>query len=359
MGKLKYFAALAALPGLAAAQRAPQDVSAGLESLPIERMCDAEGAIGYKFGATDGPPKIMDMPGVTDMRLNPAFAPFERAGIDSTTWSNRIYAANYVARFADTAAALAAIQTIAARFERLGWSADRGTTDEAAAERTTMSYIAPGAGEVHLYWPAGAAGAGRGDGVRIELTRLGTEVTFSCRSLPVFADHVQEALGRLPDGIPKPSAPILPLPKRPDAALCADPAQRAELFASRPEDSELMRYVVQRTKFRERLVTWKMDRLRKSGKLTDEQMTRLIMVSLDSPAAAKGAKAGLELLGDMLGQLDAVVAAGRAKDETASCGAVVKLVELTEKIGAAVDPQWTAMEAAVDREAARLGIGLE
>ena len=359
MGKLKYFAAFAALPGLASAQGMPQEVRAGLESLPIERMCGAEGALGYKFGATDGPPKIMNMPGATDMRLNPQFAPFERAGIDSTTWSNRIYATNYVARFADPATALAAIQAIAARFERLGWSTDRGTTDAAASERTTMSYIAPGAGEVHLYWPAGAAGAGRTDGVRIELTRLGTEVTFSCKSLPDFANHVQEALGRLPDGIPRPTAPVLPLPKRPDAALCADPAQRAKLFASRPEDSELMRYVVQRTKFRERLVAWKVDRLRKSGKLTDEKMMQLIMSSLDSPAAAKGAKAGLDLLGDMLGQLDALAAAGRAKDETASCHAILKLVDLTEKIGAAVDPQWTSMEAAVDKEAARLGIRLE
>ena len=359
MGKLKYFAALAALPAMASAQGTPQEGRQGLESLPIERMCGAEGAIGYKFGATDGPPKMMNMPGATDLRLTPEFAPFERAGIDSTTWSNRIYAANYVARFADPAAALAAIQTIAARFERLGWSADRGTTDEAASERTTMSYIAPGAGEVHLYWPAGAAGAGRTEGVRIELTRLGTDVTFSCKSLPIFADHVQEALGRLPDGIPKPTAPVLPLPKRPDAALCADPAQRAELFASRPEDSELMRYVVQRTKFRERLVTWKMDRLKKSGKLTDEKMMQLIMASLDSPAAAKGAKAGLDLLDDMLGQLDAIAAAGRAKDEPGSCRAILKLVELTEQIGAAVDPQGTAMETAVDQEAARLGIRLE
>ncbi len=359
MGKLKFFAALAALPGMASAQGTPEERRAGLETLPIERMCGAEGAIGYKFGATDGPPKMMDMPGATDLRLDPAFAPFERAGINSTTWSNRIYAANYVARFADPAAALAAIRTIAERFERLGWSADRGTTDEAAADRTTMSYIAPGPGEVHLYWPAGAAGPDRTDGVRIELSRLGPEVTFSCKSLPVFADHVQEALGRLPDGIPKPTSPVLPLPKRPDAALCADPAQRAELLASRPEDSELMRYVVQRSKFRERLVTWKMDRLRKSGKLTDEKMMQLVMTSLDSPAAAKGAKAGIDLLGDMLGQLDAVAAAGRAKDEAASCRAIVKLIELTEKIGEAVDPQWTAMEAAVDKEAARLGISLE
>jgi len=359
MGKLKYFAALAALPGLAGAEVTPRQADAGLESLPVERMCGAEGAIGYRFGATDGPPKMMAMPGATDMRLDPIFAPFERAGIDSTTWSNRIYAANYVARFADPAAALAAIQAIAKRFERLGWSADRGTTDEAASERTTMSYVAPGPGEVHLYWPAGAAGADGGDGVRIELSRLGTEVTFSCKSLPFFADHVQEALGLLPDGIPRPSAPLLPLPARPDSRLCADPARRAELFASRPEDSELMRYVVQRTKFRERLVTWKMDRLRKSGKLSDAQMMKLVMSGLDSPAAAKGGQAALDLLGDMLGQLDAVAAAGRAKDEAASCRAVVALIELTEKIGVAVDPQWTAIETAVDKEAARLGIRLD
>lgn len=359
MRKLKYLAALAAFPGLAAAQGAQQGPLATLETLPIERMCSAEGAIGYAFGATDGPPKLLDMPGMTDMRLNPAFAPFERAGIDSTTWSNRIYAANFTARFADSTTAVAAIQSIAGRFERLGWTADRGTSDEDAYERSTMSYIAPGTGEVHLYWPAGAVGADRKDGVRIELTRLGGEVTLSCKSLSLFADHVQEALGRLPDGVPKPAAPVLPFPRRPDPALCADPARRAELFASRPEDNELMRYVVQRTKFRERLVTWKMDRLRKSGKLSNEQMFELLSASLGEPAASKGMRDGLGLIGDMLGQLQAIAAAGEAKDDGASCRAVAKLIDLIEQIGAAVDPQWTAMEAAVEKEAARLGIRLD
>ena len=299
-----WLAALAGMAAVSAAQTGGDASADPLEAVPIERMCGAEGVLGYRFGGTDSPPKLVDFPGTTPLRLPPAFAPFARAGIDSTKWSNRTYAATYEAELADDDAALAAIERLAGRFERLGWTAERGVSDEDAAERATMTYTPPGRGEVHLYWPAGATGPDRRDGVRIALTRLDNQLTLTCTSLSLFQDHVEEALGRLPAGIPRPVEPHLPLPARVDAATCSDPGKRAALLAAHPDDADPMtRYVAERMKYRERLVTWKIDRLRKSGKLTDDQMMKLALSALDDPASAFTGVRAFRPGGDRLDQM--------------------------------------------------------
>lgn len=344
----------------AAAQPADRTpATSALATLPAETMCNIDGAIGYKFGATNGPPQLF-MPGMTSLRLAPRFAPFERAGIDSTMWSNRIYQATYVMQLPGKEAALAAIQQLAARFQELGWTADRGVSDEDAAARSLfLTYRAPGAGEVHLYWPAGTVGADRKDGVRVQLTQLAGEVTLSCISIPLFLDHVNEALGNLPPGTPKPVEPSLPLPKEVDVSTCADQAKRDAFLATRPEDNALMRHTMERAKFRERLVTWKLDRLKKSGKLSREEVTKLLFSGLSDPKAQSGMAAGLGLIGGMMDDVEQVMRAEKGKDDVAACRALIGMTARFEKIGPAVDPQWKAIEAAIDKEAVRLGVSLD
>lgn len=361
MTKLKYLLAVSAgMATMAAGQT--QDAGSGdpLGALPIERMCSAEGALGYRFGATDSPPKLVDFPGTTPMRLSPAFAPFARAGIDATKWSNRTYAATFEAELADEEAALAAIERLARRFEQLGWTAERGVSDEDMAARATMLYIPPGRGEVHLYWPGGATGPTRRDGVRIALTRLGRQLTFSCTALELFRDHVEEALGHLPDGTPKPLEPRLPIPERVDAATCADPVKRAALLARHPDDADpMMRYVTERAKYRERLVTWKLDRLTKSGKFTGDQMTKLVLSALAEPGANAGMEAGLALLSGIFQDLGEAARAGEAKDDVRVCAALLRMFDKVEQISAAVEPQWRALEGVADREAARIRLSFD
>lgn len=259
---------------------------AAIAQVPIERMCGPDGVLGYRFGATDGPPNQSPFPGMTSMQLPPEFAPFDRGGLDSTKWSERIYAANYVAQRPDEESALAVIVELARRFEQLGWTADRGVSEEDAAARTTIAYIAPSPGDVHLYWPAGATGPERKHGVRIQLMRLGSEVNFSCTDLALFGEHLEEALGRLPEGTPRPVEPVLAIPPEIDPGTCDDPAKRAALLASRPEDSELIRYLNQRSRYRERLVAWKMDRLKKAAGLSESQAMEITVAGLSDPAAA-------------------------------------------------------------------------
>jgi hypothetical protein len=131
------------------------------------------------------------------------------------------------------------------------------------------------------------------------------------------------------------------------------------MAASRPDDHELMRYAIRTTDHRERLVTWKMDRLKKSGKLSSERALELITSSFDDPAAARRMDSGLALLGEMGTLLGKVAAASDASDDDAACRGAIDMLLTVEKIAAAVEPQWAAMERIIDKEAERLGVSLE
>lgn len=358
MKKLNYLLALAAAtPSPAAAQAHAPSTREMIAALPVEDMCSAEGALGYRFGATDGPPKLLDVPGVADMDLHPRFAPFDRGGIDSTKWSDRIYAVIYTTHIPDDAAALATMEQIAQRFEQLGWSVERGP-DEDASEPSTLSDLASGVEEIRLYPPPGAGGVERADSVRIDLTRFLDEVRLACSSTPFYELHVGEAFGNLPQGTPKPVPPVLALPARPDPAICSDPIRRRELLASRPGDNALVRYAIRRGKFGERLVTWKMDRLKKSGKLPEGRAMELVAAGFSDPRARKGVEANRSLVRDLLSVVGAI-AADDGNDEAASCAHLLQLIAITENAGNAVGPQWAAIDAAVEKEAARLGVSLD
>ena len=137
-------------------------------------------------------------------------------------------------------------------------------------------------------------------------------------------------------------------------------ARRAALLASHPDDADpMMRYVAERAKYRERLVTWKMDRLRKSGKLTDDQMMKLALSALAEPSANAGMVAGLGLLSGMFEDLDEAARAGQAKDDVRVCAALLRMFDKVERISAAVEPQWKAMERAIDAEARRAGVSFD
>ncbi|HEX8257040.1 MAG TPA: hypothetical protein VF589_05365, partial [Allosphingosinicella sp.] len=150
--------------------------------------------------------------------------------------------------------------------------------------------------------------------------------------------------GPLPPGTPKPVEPSLPLPKRIDISVCADQAKRGAFLATRPEDDAFMRHTMERAKFRERLVTWKLDRLKKSGKLSDDEVMKLAQSGLSDPAAEAGMAASMDLLSDMMADIEQVMRAEEAKDDAAACRAFVSMMEKFEKIGPVVDRQWNAME---------------
>jgi hypothetical protein len=328
-------------------------------TIPIETMCGRDGAFQYRFGASDGPPMPTGMPGLANVTLTPRYAPFTRAAIDSTRWSKRIYRFSYDVVLRDRRAALAAIATLAARFEQAGWTREPPGAD-ADGDENLMGHLPPGEGEAHLYSDPAAVGRSDGEGVRVELSALGEELSFVCVSIPLMEDQIGEVMGRLPPGTPRPVEPVIALPPGLGGTDCADPAARAKLAAFSPSDPDpLTRQVLARADYRERLVTWKMDRLRKSGKVSPERSFELLSAAFENPAAARGGLAGLELLDSMMADFQRLEAAARANDEQGQCVALVAMFGRLEGIGRAVDPQWTAIEAAIDAEAKRLGVSLE
>jgi hypothetical protein len=329
--------AMAPTPVIGAADPPP----AWAAALPIERMCRATGALDHEFGSRDVPRQFMPS-SLNPLPLDDAYAPFTAVKIETTKWSRRFHSAVYEAETASQEEAKAAAAAIAARFKAVGW------IDPIAGSR-----YAGTDGNISLV----SEPPGSEEGAMILLNPAGTKLAFSCLSVPLALVSLDEAFGHLAPGTPKPVLPRSPVPEGFDAAQCDDPAARAQFLAVSSSGTDpLTRYIDERMDFAERMITWKLDRLRDSGKISEDGIGRFLFGQFDTPVSRNSLQAGLEIFESMD---EDVKAYGAATNGAESCRALVAILGKLRAIADATDPQRQAMEAAIDREAARLGVSLE
>lgn len=352
-------AQLVALPLLAMAVAqtppvaAPATPDAAIDALPLERMCSARGAMQYDFGTTDIPPSNSTIPGTDIYKTPEALRPFTAVAIDGTKWSRRFYRAEYKAQMADRTAATAMVQRLAARIRERGWIEQK----HVEGADGPMIDPPPDPGEARFYSAATAMSGPTREGVRVSIQYWGGELIFECTDMALMADHGREAFGDLPEGTPRPVPPATLRPASLAPAICATPEGRAEIEGHLGNKSQpMMRHVIERTSYGDRIVTWKSDRLKKSGKVSAKRLLDLAMIGLESGSPGGDPLAGFEAIAAMFKSAAAYDKLVRSGDAVGACRSAVNLFKQFEPIERTTMARWAAMEKALDDEAKRVGV---
>lgn len=350
-------AGIAFATGAGAQQTAPKpDLMAAIDAMPLDRLCTTEQALGYRFGGSDFPPSVIQTPGFERHKLSEGAAPFENVSFTGSKWSSRFVGAIYTFDAGDKPTALAAIQRIAERFRQRGWIERKGGVEDDGP----IIDFPPGPGEVNFYSRAEAMhGPGR-QGVRASLGFLGSEVSFACEDMAMVETHAREVFGDLPAGTPRPVAPTTPRPAALDPALCVTAEGRASIDAITRGGNQdaLTRYIVERMNYMERIVTWKTDRLEKSGKVSKDRMLQLVTAGFTGKAAGDPL-AGMAVVMDMLKLAETAEDLREAGDLPGACRATLQMLGGMARIEKTTAAQWAGMEGAIDAEAKRVGVSLD
>lgn len=318
----------------------PQTAPARMEAVPFATLCNAQGSLDHRFGDTSAPPALMASMAPRET-LPAEFAPFTEMTLSSTKYSNKLVSAEFTAEFASAEAAEAARAQVAAGYRALGWV-------EQPIEGNYSTNLFLGEAESPKL-------------AQVELLTMGNALTMKCSNVALEAEFASEAMGRLPPGTPRPVAPVVPRPEALDVARCATPAGRAEILAKgRGAGTDpLSAYIGTRMQYRERLVEWKTDRLRRSGKVSADRLATIALEALDQPMIAENMGKSMEVLTGMIEDLGKVAELEKAGDQQGACAAVIRMVGRLPEIEKVVDPQWDAIEAMLDAEAARIGVSFD
>jgi hypothetical protein len=173
--------------------------------------------------------------------------------------------------------------------------------------------------------------------------------------------HAGEALGDLPPGTPRPVPPVAPPPAALNPAICATPEGRAEIdkVFSRRTPGALLKYVGERNNYGDRLVAWKADRLKKSGKVSDQRMMTLMVSGMTGGSPNGNPLAAFDELTRMFDQIKLATERSKAGELVGECEAIVGMFKSLEEIGRVNGAQWKAMDKALDAEAKRVGVSWE
>lgn len=336
-----------------AAPVGPNTVLTAIDTLPLERMCSARGAMQYAFGTTDIPPSISTIPGSDVYKTPDALKPFTDVAIDGTKWSRRFYRAEYKAQVADKTAGTAMVERLAARIRARGWIEQ----EHVEGADGPMIDPPPSRGEARFYSAATAMTGAQREGVRVSIEHWGGQVILECTDMALMADHGREAFGDLPEGTPRPVPPATPRPAALVPAVCATPEGRAGIEGHLGNKSQpMMRHVIERTSYGERIVSWKSDRLKKSGKVSPQRLLDLAMSGFKAGSAGGDPMAGFEALATMFKSAAAHDSLSRAGDAEGACRSAVGLFKQFEPIERTTMARWAAMEKALDDEARRVGV---
>ncbi len=121
----------------------------------------------------------------------------------------------------------------------------------------------------------------------------------------------------------------------------------------------MMRYVAARARYNEWIVNWKSDRLEKSGKVSSARMAQIALSGLQRGSPRGNPMAGLGAVMDMFAKAEDIAKLEEAGDRRGACRAKVALLANFKTIDATVSKQWESIEAALDAEAARVGVSFD
>lgn len=204
-----------------------------------------------------------------------------------------------------------------------------------------------------LTWALGDAG------VQMELSMAGrVGVYVSCTDTVREALHFDEALGRTRVGRPTP--PVLALPPRPEAGICAT-ADGARLLNAGYADSAMVAldYGSSGSRYAEHLAEWYGQQMVDKGAWTEARKTAFVLATLEDPGIMGEFQQQMPRLEAMLTSLSDFVAAEDARDAAAACAAAVRGLNAIHDIVASNERQWTRMHDRYRTAAERAGVTLE
>jgi hypothetical protein len=183
-------------------------------------------------------------------------------------------------------------------------------------------------------------------------------LAFALASVPVSAGAMDPQDAAV--AAAKPVPPPVPKAPFPDPALCAQPGALAKLKDVMDESPGSMpHYSRAYSKYREAVVEWKADRLTGSGKVTKQRLSELVLAGLKAGSPDGDMGAGFAHISGMFAVVEEVAKKEKQGDEPGACRALFKMFTMLERGVEIANRQWDAMEAALDAEAARVGVSFD
>jgi hypothetical protein len=335
-----------------------QNAANAFDAVPIQQLCRKDGSLDLAFGTTEHGVAASHRPGKINRRAGPELAPFAGIAVNATKSSNRMYSAELTAKIGTKVESQAAIARLADRFAAAGWVRSQR---ELGGDGPLMD-LPVDVGDALLYSAAGIEAENDKAGVRLALEyRLG-DVVLTCADTGLSRDHVQEVLGVMPPGTPRPRFVAAPPAMSASPADCTDPKKRAAIIESMDEGA-MQPDGYDRLDYEERLADWKIMRLVASGKIPRVELTDKIIGLIDEPESQQNMEAAL----DMLSALEPLAAAGETNDEAGMCKVLLSMKAKGEAAsravpgaeGEVVTPQWRATHRLLDAEAKRLSVSFD
>ena len=324
-----------------------------LDAAMLGQMCSASGSFQFTFGQQDVPGSSSAERAMrAGFALPEDAAPFVRAQPASTKWSNQFFAIE----FAFTSDAPDD------EMEALYESLDAWLTADGWLQRPE-GYDAPlyqlrYAGDLSWYKPTGTAA--EAPEIMLDLSEFADEVTLSCARSDLALLALEEELGRLPKGTPRPLEPQLPMVPVPSVADCARPEITAEIdaFIKDGTPDAYVRTLLARGDYQDRLSQWMMWRLEEAGASSDEVLELALDATL-LDGGPEGFGASLEALLEVFPLAAQLEAAKTAGDRDGVCRAFVDITAIYQRLAANAAAQTRALQASYRREAPKYGIDPE
>lgn len=347
------FATALATIGALLAQPAAPGGDAVLVVLPdaatLQLMCHPGGALDHGFGDTDVPygSRIERDLGL-GLELPAAYRPFETAQPLATAWSGKLAQIDYKVRVDSEEEGRRAVEALSRAAEQAGWTRKREWTDVG----DMPLYLLPLGGDAVYELPGG--------GVFASFGWSPGELTMACGQDALLRTHAREAFGDLPEGTPRPQPPALNHKADYIAEDCVRPEIQAEaltVMEGRPD--ALLGRLMQAANYAGRLNQWKMWKLGSSGKVSEARLMELAMAGLESGSPGGDPLAAWSLFPQLLEVLERIATQAEAGEREAACRTSIEMLGIFRQMEEVSAGQWRAMDAAIEREAQRVGVSLD
>lgn len=315
----------------------------------VEGLCPGAGLPGTLLGE----PRARQDRGLVNAlgKLPAHFAPFTEAELDLTDWSDQLAGITWRAASPDGAVNDRTMAAFRAAMTAAGWT-----------ETVQGDLMSPLGFNAIMFEKDLLTNLGQRR-MLVEFDTPGA-LMLRCADAALLELALAERDGKLAPGSPRPPMPALdPAVTLPGDGVCADPQLQA-VFAdadyideSSPALQQLMAFGTRAgevSRAGNRLNTWLKWKLTGSGRITPDALW-----ALEEQVSAHN---GEELSEELTGFLEAaggVMQARKARDHQNTCRAFLTLMGHQHKRHLRQIARWTAINAALEAEAVRLGVALD
>ncbi|MEL6528526.1 MAG: hypothetical protein AAFQ27_01100 [Pseudomonadota bacterium] len=326
----------------------------------IRQMCSANGVFQFAFGEVDVPgstriEKHMQMA----FPLPDRFAPLVRMQTFGTAWSRQLARAEFqtkpfdedvIYRLADVPRFADALGPV---LESDGW-----TRVDIGDPLDTPMYLIGSVGE--YTWEREIAWGDETSKLYFNIDAFAGQAVLTCTHDRLSLVLLQEGLGKIPDGTPRPKAPDLPFVPVPDLETCLSPAYNPELeaFMESGKPNGFLGALLVRSDHHTKLSQWIGWRLKSAGMDKDE-LFKMTMESVTMDDGINSFGASLNLFGQIFPLLDKLSEARKSRDRMEACRGFVAITDILNKLETNAQAQTVEFEKRARVHAERLGISLD